>query len=412
MSAPAVDESLLLLLRAVFGETTQRWTAFHTWAETFDVGAEVDHGAYALLPAVDLRLLRGTRAQSCDPQGGHQRTVNRVRGIGRRTWTANQRILPPLTHLLGALDRTRVDAAVLPGPLTAAGILGVSAAEIGTVTVLVSPGEAQRAASVLVAAGAGFAGDPSLLQAKDPGDLAPFVASLDGASVQLLWWHSALGGVRPAIGPVPFRLGPLEARTCSPADRLWIDVERALSAHSGGERGHALLDLMSFASSEADVSLPGHVSAAFAVAACEAGAADDTAGLLQQLADCAEGRGRNVLMHLADAVSREHGMHCAAAKAALVAHAAEAEAARLGEAAGSTVRSASTARRVGIPQRLVSGTRGRAHRGRRLVSDFRRDARLAGTRPTGRSFLHFLRRRWQVTSRRALIVRLIERVLL
>ena len=295
-------EDLRRVLRAACGPPEERIQAFRTFADAFDLHAEVEPDVFAVLPLLDANVVRSAPADAF--RCAHATTAARVRGIARRAWTANQVQVPPLTRLLNVLEHTGVDALLLPGGLTARALFGMAAVELGTTKLVVSPEDLLRAASVLVAAGA--TGDQELRVAvARPGHLSAFDARLEGATIRLESWHRALARAGDAHARTPIVLGTLRASTLCPPLRIWFDLDAIVNARHPGDRGQALVDLLAVVSDRGGGLEEGECAGVLASVVCDGEAADSVASLLHELAECLDGVTGASLTNLANVVEQE-----------------------------------------------------------------------------------------------------------
>jgi hypothetical protein len=134
-----------LLLRAVTIEGSEAVAAYKAWRATVDFKGPIDPETAAMLPQLYESLLR---MEIDDPLMGI------LAGVSRRAWYENQTLLASLQRALDSLAREQVDCALVGEiPLVLIYNKNLHSRRIGQVDIVVSPGQAQRAARVLSTAG-------------------------------------------------------------------------------------------------------------------------------------------------------------------------------------------------------------------------------------------------------------------
>ena len=134
-----------LLLRAVTSEGSEAVAAYKAWRATVDFKGPIDPETAAMLPQLYESLLR---------LGLDDPLMGILAGVSRRAWYENQTLLASLQRALDSLAREQVDCALVGEiPLVLIYHKNLHSRRIGQVDIVVSPGQAQRAARVLSTAG-------------------------------------------------------------------------------------------------------------------------------------------------------------------------------------------------------------------------------------------------------------------
>lgn len=172
-----------ILLRAALCSTEEAGQAWRAWSECVRF-EDIDTASMALLSLVDRNL-----GETCDPQG----VLGRVRGVSRRVWYTNQRLLESVRPVLGALEAANLEPILIGGGALALSVYEDFASRpLEQIDVLVRPCAAGQAYATLVSAGflARHRFDPAGLQLRNAVDFARESESAEGpARVRL---HRAL----------------------------------------------------------------------------------------------------------------------------------------------------------------------------------------------------------------------------
>jgi hypothetical protein len=202
----------VLALRAALVDGATAPAAFAAWRRHVDFEA-IDGPTFRIVPLI-LANVEGRVAE--DPM------LERMRGVYRRTWTANTMRLGQAEQAVGVLDDAGIATILLKGGAIVVRWIGdAGLREMSDVDVLVPRNRARDALAALVAAGwTGVAGDPRALGREDlDRDHGIGLRGPAGTELDLHW--RALR----------------EGRACGEAEALW---ERSEAVALGGRRTRVL----------------------------------------------------------------------------------------------------------------------------------------------------------------------------
>lgn len=135
------EEKFLQLLTVSDAEFPKRWTA---WQQEMDFDA-IPFAEHQLLPLMHIRL---QKLGIAGPLNG------RIKGVYKRTWFKNQRILDAIKNAITILDQEKIPSLVLKGiPLLRMVYQDAGARFLGDGDLWVDPTDAPRAIEVLLANG-------------------------------------------------------------------------------------------------------------------------------------------------------------------------------------------------------------------------------------------------------------------
>ena len=140
--------SVNLLLRAALCDRDIAVAAYEQWHVGFDIESDVDPAEFSLLSAVAVNFAR--HGLPLDDTVG-----SRIRGINRRTWSANNLRVALASEVIHALNNVGTDLFATPGSLTVlVDVNEVSAVPINYIDITVRSTHAPRAVTALLALGA------------------------------------------------------------------------------------------------------------------------------------------------------------------------------------------------------------------------------------------------------------------
>lgn len=108
--SPFPHQAQKLLLKAALLDTNEALYYWEKWKSIVDFEEDVDHGSYRLLPLVYNKLHK---------QGYRDELSGRLKGIYKRSWMENQKIINHASEIIKALSGAEIPAIVMKGiPLT------------------------------------------------------------------------------------------------------------------------------------------------------------------------------------------------------------------------------------------------------------------------------------------------------
>ncbi len=366
MSSSDISVRSSTLLLATFGSSDERIRAFPDWLKSFDLGVMPDPSELILLPLIDSMIRLG---ELRDPDPSADRLKRQcIRGVARRAWASNQIVVSALAKVLAAVERSNIQAFVVPGALTSAAAMHPRLIEIDGLVLLVARGDFARMVSFLFEAGVQTAAGIGAAPADDDNG---FRGQIDGVEVEVVWWCPGLDrdampneGSTLSLGKLQFQTLPFEARVAT-------NLIYASRSNSSARLVLCVLDLVATLSSELGVAWDRSALDRVAQRVYEAGELAELTGVIDRLSFLKLG---------------EFGPWFLALQEALVAYGI----------------------RVSPPEPKLS----RRSRTKIVVLEYRGVCQSEGRTMSPRGLYRFAASRWMAADRRQMVLQFVRKVLL